>query len=264
MSPSASSCAVCGQRSAARPVRQIGFGAAVALSPNQGSSELAGAGPFNFAEKQSRGHHFGALAAAQAGQHDPEVGEVAAREPELVVDVADDIQRGPHRREWSAGAPRTPRATGRAPAGPGRSLAPGRTPVAPSPGPAGRFHAGVAASSSQRPGPASRGASRNTGFSMTILDHATKPGVAPPAPARPTNKTITMVLRKHTGLTHLRARAVCSPERRATDHGPPASRSPTLVSRSNSCPRDRRAGPLGSGTVQRIRGYDLIFSQSKQ
>jgi hypothetical protein len=50
----------------------------------------------NFAEKQSRGHHFGALAAAQAGQHDPEVGEVAAREPELVVDVADDIQRGPH------------------------------------------------------------------------------------------------------------------------------------------------------------------------
>jgi hypothetical protein len=50
----------------------------------------------NFAEKQSRGHHSGALAAAQAGQHDPEVGEVAAREPEFVVDIADDIQRGPH------------------------------------------------------------------------------------------------------------------------------------------------------------------------
>ena len=30
-----------------------------------------------FAENQSHGHHFGAPAAAQAGQHDPEVGEVA-------------------------------------------------------------------------------------------------------------------------------------------------------------------------------------------
>jgi hypothetical protein len=45
----------------------------------------------NFAEKQSGGHHLGALAAAQAGQHEPEVGEVAACEPEFVVDIADDI-----------------------------------------------------------------------------------------------------------------------------------------------------------------------------
>jgi hypothetical protein len=52
----------------------------------------------NFAEQQSRGHHFGALAAAQGGQHDPEVGEIAARQPELVVDIANDIQRGPHSR----------------------------------------------------------------------------------------------------------------------------------------------------------------------
>ena len=52
----------------------------------------------DFAENQSGGYHFGALAAAQAGQHDPEVGEVAARKPELVVDIADDMHRGPHGR----------------------------------------------------------------------------------------------------------------------------------------------------------------------
>ena len=52
----------------------------------------------DLAENQSGGHHFGALAAAQAGQHDPEVGEVAARQPEFVVDIADDMHCGPHGR----------------------------------------------------------------------------------------------------------------------------------------------------------------------
>jgi hypothetical protein len=47
------------------------------------------------AQKQSRGHHLGALAAAQAGQHDPEVGEVAARpEPEETDELAGSTHKG--------------------------------------------------------------------------------------------------------------------------------------------------------------------------
>jgi hypothetical protein len=75
------------------------------------------------------------MAAAQAGQHDPEVGEVATREPQFVVDIADDVRRGPHGRN-----------------GPQVRLEHLAPPATPAPG----------------------GAGRHTALSMTILDHATK------------------------------------------------------------------------------------------
>ena len=52
----------------------------------------------DIADYQSRGRHLGAPDSAQAGQHDLQVGQVAALEPELVVDIADDNQRGSHSR----------------------------------------------------------------------------------------------------------------------------------------------------------------------
>jgi hypothetical protein len=100
----------------------------------------------NFAKNQSRGYDLDARQSTQAVEHDPQVGQVAALEQEFVVDIADEVNGGPHSRNgpevllehlaWQAGR---------------------------QPDPGDRLHRA-----------ASRGVCRNTGFGMIIRDHGTK------------------------------------------------------------------------------------------